>query len=156
MFSFGEQCRNNGGRFEPVFHQRTSHYEFVRNRTLDPIVLMYHMDTGVRRFIEQSDFWYRSPIIASDRPNPISAEPNRTIFLPNYSSADRTMFGQNGRTCSVNGPNFCRRFGSAEPSVRFGFCRTCSGVGRSLLFIKPNLLDILLFIKNSFRIHPNC
>ena len=59
-------------------------------------------------------------IITSDRPNPISAEPNRTIFLPNYSSPDRTMFGQNGRTCSVNGPNFCRRFGSAEPSVRFG------------------------------------
>ena len=54
----------------------------------------------------------------SDRPNPISAKPNRTIFLPNYSSADRTMFGQNGRTCSVNVPYFCRTFGSAEPSVR--------------------------------------
>ena len=52
--------------------------------------------------------------MVSDRPNPISAEPNRTIFLPNYSSADRTMFGQKGRTCSVNVPNFCRRFGSVR------------------------------------------
>ena len=45
--------------------------------------------------------------ISSDRPN-------LTIFLPNYSLANRTMFVQNGRTGSANAANFCRRFGSVS------------------------------------------
>ena len=41
--------------------------------------------------------------------------PNRTIFLPNYSSVDRTMFGQNPKRPNVFGK--CAQF---LPKVRFG------------------------------------
>ena len=49
-------------------------------------------------------------VISIDQPNPVSAELNY-FFLLNYSSANRTMFGQNARTGSANAENFCRRFG---------------------------------------------
>ena len=66
-------------------------------------------------------------LTCSDRPNPVSAEPNRTIFLPNYSSAKTAERVR--QMVHI----------SAERSVRFGFCRTCSGFGRSLAIYQYNM-----------------
>ena len=69
-------------------------------------------------------------VFSSDRPNPVSAEPNRTkLFFC------RTIV-QPTELCSAKTSERVRQMGhiSAERSVRFGFCRTCLRFGRSLVF----------------------
>ena len=52
-------------------------------------------------------------LVSRDRPNPISAEPNQTNFLPNYSSAYRTMSAKKAQHVGQ------MRQISAKGSVRF-------------------------------------
>ena len=63
-------------------------------------------------------------IMISDRPNSIPAEPN------NVRPKRPNRFGKCGK--------FLLKVLFCEPSVRFGFCRTCSGFGRLLVFTHEN------------------